>query len=288
MKWERLHPEPDRYDFNEGDALVTFAQKNGMGVYGHALVWDLQLPTWVTEANYTRQEWTQVLCNHIKTIVNHYQGKVYAWDVVNEALDDNGQLRNTFWLRAIGPDYVAMAFYWAHEADPQAILAYNDHSAEGMNRKSQGVYELVQALIEQGVPIHAVGLQMHTRLDFPINIQELSVNMERLSKLGLQIHITEMDVLTFMIPVSQRDKLIVQAQLYRWVFAVCLNNPSCGVFVVWGLADNYSWLITVKGLPDAPLLFDNNYQSKPAYFGILELMGPKSALDPGWSMRRVE
>jgi endo-1,4-beta-xylanase len=275
MKWEVLHPEPDRYDFTAGDALVAFARANNMLVYGHVLVWDLQQPAWLTEGEHTRQEWTQILCKHIKTVVDHYRGQIYAWDVVNEAFENDGTLRDTHWLRAIGPEYIPMAFYWARQADPDALLVYNEHSAEGLNNKSQAVYSMLQSLLRLGVPIDGVGLQMHVFLDGPPARQELAENMRRLADLGLQAHITEMDARTYASQASLAEKSAGQAEDYRAAIAVCLEAPNCNVFVTWGLTDYYSWIPGYFKQPDTPLLFDDAGRPKPAYQAVFEeLQGP--------------
>lgn len=272
MKWEVLHPEADRYDFSKGDTIVAFAGIHRMAVHGHVLVWDLQLPQYIQQAKYSRQEWIETLCVHIKTVVHHYRGRIYAWDVVNEALDDQGVLRDTIWLRNIGPEYIAMAFQWAHEADPRAILVYNDFMAEGMNRKSQAVYSLVQGLQDLGIPIHAVGLQMHVILDGPPTYQDLRQNIRRLSNLGLQVYITEMDVRLQFSDRSNREKLSAQAGVYRRAFSACLSNPACKMFSLWGLTDLYSWIPDYTGKDDAPLLFDRRGNPKPAYYAIIDLL----------------
>lgn len=270
MKWEVIHPEPERYDFAPGDALVAFAQANRMAVYGHVLVWDLQQPAWLTESEHTREEWIQILCQHIKTVVGHYRGQIYAWDVVNEAFDDDGALRNTHWLRVIGPEYIPMAFQWAREADPDALLIYNYFSAEGMNPKSQAIYVMIQSLLKMDIPIDGVGLQMHVFLDGPPTPQELAENIRRLADLGLQVHITEMDVRTYTSQASPEEKMAAQAEVYRAALAVCLQAPNCNVFVTWGLSDRYSWISGYFKTPDAPLLFDESGQPKPAFQAVLE------------------
>jgi endo-1,4-beta-xylanase len=272
MKWENIHPEPDRYDFRRGDTIVAFARLHQMSVYGHVLVWDLQLPAWVNEGQFTRQEWIQLLCTHIKSVAGHYRGQIYAWDVVNEALDETGRLRDTIWMRNIGPEYIAMAFHWAHEADPNAKLVYNDFMAEGLNQKSQAIYALVQGLLQQNVPIHAVGLQMHLWLNGPPTSSELSENMQHLSDLGLSIYITEMDIKLQYSDANQSEKLNDQARMYRQVFSACLNSPNCRGFSTWGLTDRYSWIPDYTGKTDAPLLFDNKGQPKPAYDAIIDLL----------------
>ncbi len=272
MKWEVFHPEAERYDFSRGDALVTFARQHGMAVRGHVLVWDLQMPAWVNKGKFTRQEWVQILCTHIKSVVGHYRGQIYAWDVVNEAVNEDGTLRNTFWMSKLGPEHIAMAFQWAREADPTAKLFYNDNGGEGLNPKSQGIYALVQGLQQTGVPIDGVGMQMHTWLGGAPPASELSANMQRLAELGLEIHITEMDVRLQYSTSDNETKLAEQADLYRAVLSVCLSAPNCKAFLTWGLTDRYSWIPGFTGKPDAPLLFDKDGLPKPAYFAIVKLL----------------
>ena len=272
MKWENIHPEPDRFDFTKGDTIVAFAQIHQMAVYGHTLVWDLQLPAWVTQGQFTRDQWIDILCTHIKSIVGHYRGKIYAWDVVNEALDETGKLRNTIWLQNIGPEYIAMAFHWAHEADPNALLVYNDFMAEGMSPKSQAVYALVQGLLDQQVPIDAVGLQMHVGLNSPPTFHALSENIQRLAELDLSVYITEMDVKLQYSTRNTTEKLSAQARVYRQAMAACLNAPNCRGFSTWGLTDRYSWIPDYTGNDDAPLLFDARGHPKPAYYAIIDLL----------------
>jgi endo-1,4-beta-xylanase len=272
MKWEIIHPEPGRYDFSGGDALVTYARAHNMAVRGHVLVWDLQMPAWATNGQFTRQEWIQILCTHIKSVVGHYRGQIYAWDVVNEAVNQDGTLRNTFWMSKLGPEYIAMAFQWAREADPSAKLFYNDNGGEGLNAKSQGIYALLQGLQQTGVPVDGVGMQMHTRLDGAPPASELSANMQRLAKLGLEIHITEMDVRLQYSTDDDETKQAEQADLYREVLSVCLSVQNCKAFLTWGLTDRYSWIPGFTGKPDAPLLFDKSGLPKPAYFAIVKLL----------------
>lgn len=272
MKWEIIHPEPERYDFSRGDALVTFARQHGMAVRGHVLVWDLQMPAWVTNGQFTRQEWMQILCTHIKSVVSHYRGQIYAWDVVNEAVNQDGTLRNTFWMNKLGPEHIAMAFQWAREADPNAKLFYNDNGGEGLNPKSQGIYALVQGLQQTGVPIDGVGMQMHTSLDGAPPTIELSANMQRLAELGLEIHITEMDVRLQYSTSDNETKLAQQADIYQQVLSVCLSVHNCKAFLTWGLTDRYSWIPGFTGKPDAPLLYDKDGVPKPAYFAIVKLL----------------
>lgn len=272
MKWANIHPEPDSYDFRQADAIVQFALQHGMQVRGHTLVWGQALPAWVSAGEYSREEWVSILCRHIKTVVGRYQGYISAWDVVNEAIANDGTLYENHWLQVIGPEYIPMAFQWAHEADPGALLFFNEHSGEGLNRKSQAVLALVQALQAQDLPIHGVGLQMHTWLGGRFTPEALQANLERLSALGLQVQITEMDIRLQYSDAPLPVKLAQQAELYGQVFSVCLQNPACTAFVTWGVSDRYSWIPSLTGKPDAPLLFDADFQPKPAYFTLLELL----------------
>lgn len=273
MKFEYIHPEPERYDFSLADLLVDFAQAHGMAVRGHTLVWHNQLPKWILQGQFTQDEWMTILREHIHTVVGHYRGKVVAWDVVNEAFDEQGTLRDTIWLRHIGPQYIALAFQWAHEANPQAKLFYNDYGAEGLSPKSEAVYQMVQGLLKEGIPIHGVGLQMHIALNTAPATSEVVANMQRLGALGLEMHITEMDV-----RIAENNTLQglkQQAEIYGDMLGVCLSAANCKAFVVWGLTDRYSWIPQYFGVADAPLPFDENFQPKPAYYALMDVLKGK-------------
>lgn len=272
MKWSRVQPEKDIFDFREADALVLFAEQHQMAMRGHTLVWHHQLPDWITQGTYSRERWIQILCRHVKTVVHHFQGRILAWDVVNEAMANEGVLYDNLWLEKIGPDYIPMAFQWAHEADPQAILVYNDHSAEGMNPKSQAIYLLVKDLIERGIPIHAVGLQMHINLFNSPSVSELAANIQRLAALGLQAHITEMDLRIQYGGQTMEEKLALQAKIYQDILSTCLQQPNCRFFSTWGASDQYSWIPGITGHPDAPLLFDEAGKPKPAFYAVLDAL----------------
>lgn len=268
MKFEPVHPGPDRYDFSAADAIVNFAEEHGMQVRGHTLVWHSQLPGWLTEGNWTRDELIQILRDHIMTVVGRYRGRVAAWDVVNEAVNDNGALRNTIWLRGIGPEYLDMAFQWAHEADPDALLFYNDYGGEGLKPKSDAIYALVRDLVQRGVPIHGVGLQMHVSLDGCPTRQAVTANMDRLSALGLQVHITELDA-RIKDPATE-EELADQAGVYRDMLGVCLSAQNCKAFVLWGFTDRHSWIPYFFEGWGTALIFDQSYRPKPAYEALVD------------------
>ncbi len=178
MKFGFIHPQPDKYNFTDADAIVEFAMAHDMLVHGHVLVWHQQQPSWINDGEWTRDELMAVLREHIMTVVGRYKGRVAVWDVVNEAFSDNGTLRQTVWLKAIGPEYLDLAFQWAHEADPDALLIYNDYNTERMNKKSDGVYELVKGMLERGVPVHGVGVQMHISVNDILQEKSIAKNMK--------------------------------------------------------------------------------------------------------------
>ena len=270
MKFGPLHPGRERYDFSDADAIVDFAEAHDMRVRGHTLVWHNQLPPWLTAGKWTREELIEILREHIMTVVGHYRGRVVAWDVVNEAVADDGSLRDTIWLRGIGPQYIDMAFRWAHEADPDALLFYNDYGGEGRGRKSDAIYALVKDLLQRGVPIHGVGLQMHVALGWHPKPQDVAANMERLAALGLEVHITEMDV-RIKSPATE-EELAAQARIYRDMLEVCLSAENCKAFVLWGFTDRHSWIPQFFRGWGSGLIFDSSYQPKPAYDALMDVL----------------
>lgn len=277
MKWEIIHPEQWRYNFEPADFIVDFARRNGQKVRGHTLVWTLQLPDWIEQGSFTRQEWIDLLRDHIHTVVGRFRGKpgdrtVIAWDVVNEAIKPDGAYLENIWYSTIGPEYIPLAFQFAREADPEALLFYNDFDAEGMDQKSQAVYDLVKGLKQAGVPIDGVGLEMHITLDGQPTAEDLAANISRLADLGLVVHITEMDVRTQDSDKNLPDRLLAQAEVYRRVFTACLKASNCQAFVTWGLTDRQSWIPGWTGRPDAPLLFDEVGRPKPAYNALIDAL----------------
>ncbi len=277
MQCEEIHPAPNRYNFSGADAIVAFAEANAMQVRGHVLV-AYDQPTWLieTEANLTRNKLIEILRQHILTVAGRYRGRIAAWDVVNEAVDWDGSYRDSIWLRVIGPDYIELAFRWAHEADPEALLFYNDFDGEGLGQKSDAIYNLVQGLQRRGVPIHGVGLQMHIDLKEPPEPEDVTANMNRLAKLGLEVHITEMDV-PVELPVTE-EKLVAQARIYQDMLGVCLSAQNCKAFVMWGFTDRYSWITDPEYQEElfpgqgAALIFDESYHPKPAYDALIDTL----------------
>jgi len=182
--------------------------------------------------------------------------------VVNEAVNDDGSLRNTLWLSRIGPEYLDLAFQFASDADPNARLVYNDYGNESINAKSNGIYDLVSGLMARGIPIHGVGFQLHiTRSG--INLPSFVQNMQRFADLGLEIYITELDV-RMQLPVTPK-KLATQANVYAGILNACLAQSACRAFQMWGFTDAHSWVPSFFPGYGAALIFDEMYQPKPAY-----------------------
>jgi len=275
MKWLVLRPNQNTFDFSDGDKVVGFAHVHGMKVRGHNLLWQIHNPDWLTNGHFTADQLAQLMQEHITKVVTHYRGRVFAWDVVNEAIDEHGQLRHSIWydrpgigMADAGTAYIAQAFRWAHTADPNALLFYNDGSAEAMNPHSDAIYAMVKTFIKQGVPIDGVGLQMHI-LDLNPDVKSIAKNIARFGKLGVQVQITEMDVA---IPVDEHNNpshledLARQGEVYREIAEVCAKNPACTGLQTWGFTDKYSWIgwYTNHTKGDA-LLFDRRYRPKPSY-----------------------
>lgn len=271
MKFSVLSPAQGQYHFSGSDQIVDFAEAHGMQIRGHTLVWHHQLPDWLPARPWTPEEARTLLQDHIRTVVGRYRGRVREWDVVNEAISEDGSLRNTFWLQHIGPEYIELAFRWAHEADPAALLFYNDFGGEGAGTKSDSIFLLVQRLLSDSVPIHGVGLQMHVSVERSPALYQIAANMERLSELGLQIHITEMDVRvrdTDVDPIA----LNRQAFVFGNVLDVCLLIPNCTNFSLWGFTDRYSWIPQHFPGWGHGLILDSEFRPKPAYDALMQTL----------------
>jgi endo-1,4-beta-xylanase len=307
MKPDALQPREGEFTFADADRLVEIAKESGATVVGHTLVWHSQTPRWFFEGKdgqpITRELALQRLRTHIKTVVGRYKGRVKQWDVVNEAINDGpGVLRQTPWLKAIGEDYIAEAFRAAHEADPAAILIYNDYNIE-LNYKRPKAVELLKQLLEEKVPVHAVGIQSHWRMDNP-PLAEMEQAIKEFSALGLKVMVTEFDL--GVLPTNYRGADLARgetmtpeqaavmnpytkglpaevaekhAEKYREVFELFLRHRDViGRVTLWGTHDGHSWLnnFPVRGRTDYPLLFDRDLKPKPAFFAV-----EKAALSVG-------
>jgi endo-1,4-beta-xylanase len=275
MKFGAVHPDRNRFDFTDADKIANFATAHGMKLRGHTLVWGKRLPRWLVEGSLSKHEVSAILKRHIQTVVRHYRGRVFAWDVVNEAVDDEGAgLRGTFWSKALGSDYIAQALTWARDADPRAKLFYNDYGGEALGAKSDAIYNLLRSLKGHGVPISGIGLQSHFALETPPKISDVTTNMKRLAALGLEIQVTEFDVRMAM-PANDQ-KLQDQAQIYLDYLRTCLSIANCSAFLTWGFADKYSWIPFYFTGQGAALPLDEGYKPKPAYRAMAQALNNSS------------
>ena len=302
LKWGNLHPYPGQYVFSQADRFVEFGVKHKMVIIGHTLIWYAQTPRWVFQDNdgkpLTREAVLERMREHIHTVVGRYKGKIRGWDVVNEALNENGTLRNSQWLKSIGEDYIVKAFQFAQESDPEAELYYNDYGLE-YEPKRKGAVEIVKKLQSAGVKISGVGLQGHYDINRP-SAKQIDETIETFSKLGVKVMITELDVnvlptsgpggadvtmrfradpklnpYTNGLPKDVEERL---ARRYAELFGVFLKHKQTVTRVTfWGVSDRSSWLnnFPIRGRTNYPLLFDRNCQPKPAFYAVVDLVRQK-------------
>lgn len=274
MKGRYLQPERGRFHFEEADRMVDFALEHGMKVRGHTLVWHTQQPDWFMDGDFSRSEALEVLREHVQTVVDHFRGRVFAWDVVNEGVGDEGPLlrQNSPWFKAIGRDYIKRAFRWAREADPEALLFYNDYDIAAVQSKTDRVARLVGELLDWDVPIDGVGFQHHVSAQDAPGYEVVRRKMERFGEMGLTVHVTEMDS---GIPAeASEEDLELQAEVYGGVVRAALDSGNCPSVTFWGFTDRYSWIPSfTDGEFDHALIFDRDYAPKPAYRAIADALG---------------
>jgi endo-1,4-beta-xylanase len=289
MKMGPIHPEENRYDWSGADAIVNFAVSNGLKVRGHNLCWHTQAPRWMFVDSAGKQVKKEVLLArlkaHIKAVVGRYKGKIYAWDVVNEAISDNPKefLRNSLWYKICGEDFIAKAFEYAHEADPKAVLFYNDYNTE-YPEKRQRIFNLLKKLKDAGVPVHAVGLQGHWSIKDPSQAM-IKQAIDQYASLGIKVQVTELDVSVYTdgniaeqagsAGATGFTKELQQQQDEQYGKFFQTFREYKGVLTgitFWNLSDRYTWLdnFPVRGRKNYPLLFDKDLQPKSAYWNVIK------------------
>lgn len=291
MKSVNIQPSEGIFDFALSDQFVDFGQKHDMHIVGHTLIWHSQAPSWLfvdeNGSEVSRDVLIERMRNHIHTVVGRYKGRVHGWDVVNEAIEDDGSWRNSKFFQIIGKEYVKLAFQFAREADPDAELYYNDYSMAHQGRR-EGVVRMVRELQAEGIKVDGIGMQAHMLMDFP-SVEEFEKSIVAFSELGVKVMITEMDISVLPWPMQQKGAdVAMQADYFEklnpWPgglpddVARELHEKYAGFFrlflshhekisrvTMWGVTDNQSWKNNwpVKGRTDYPLLFDRNYQPKP-------------------------
>jgi endo-1,4-beta-xylanase len=293
LKWQRIHPWNNRYNWEPADSYVAFCEKNQIVSIGHCLVWHSQVPRWVfrddSGNDLTRDALLARMKDHIMTVVGRYKGRIKGWDVVNEALNENGKLRNSQWLQIIGEgsedkkfDFIENAFRWAHEADPNAELYYNDYGLETSRSKCDGAVAIVKHLKSKGLRVDAVGIQLHGSLTHP-GAEGLEYAIASLSSAGVKVMVTELDIRTRTRGYrgadirrinrrSTRDQNAATAETqkklaekYAEIFSVLVKHKKdVSRVTFWGVYDGASWI------GGSPLLFDRNYQPKEAFFAVIK------------------
>ena len=265
MKWDTTEPRPGAFDFAPGDSIVHYAIAHDMSVHGHSLVWNQQLPPWLTSRTWTRDRLEAILRQHIQTEVSHFAGAVHEWDVINEPLNSDGALQDNIWSRVIGPDYIPLALQWAHEADPEAKLFINDYNVDWPGPKEQAMLTLARQLLADGVPLSGIGMEEHLSLRWSPSTDQLARAMQDFAALGLKIEVSEADVDTTGYAGGAAAARTAQADVFGKLATACRAQPACVRFSVWGVSDAVSWL----GAPAAGLPFTVDYRMKPAWQAIL-------------------
>jgi endo-1,4-beta-xylanase len=301
LKWEKIHPKPDTLNFDPADKFVEFGEANNMFIVGHTLIWHQQTPKWVfidsVGNTISREELLKRMHDHIQTVVGRYKGKIKGWDVVNEALNEDGTLRQSPWLQIIGEDYIEKAFEYAHEADPNAELYYNDFSLENKPKRN-GAIKLIEKLRNDGIHITGIGDQMHAKMDWPSSLQVDSM-LTDFAQLGIRVMITEMDI--DVLPYKNQNHTAevslnyessselnpyknglpdsvnaALAKRYADFFKIFLRHRDIiNRVTFWGVRDSDSWLNNwpVRGRTNYPLLFDHTGKPKEAFYKVVKTAG---------------
>jgi endo-1,4-beta-xylanase len=281
MKWQTVEPAQGSYDWTDADQLMAFAKANHQLVRGHTLLWHNQLPTWLTDGvaagTITKSKLWALLEKHIFTEVGRYKGRIWQWDVANEFFTDanpSGINPNDWWIQQLGESVIPQAFKWAHQADPHALLFYNDYNVtgeDGTNAKSDAVYAWATKQRDAGVPIHGIGTQAHLDTQYGFDPQRFQQDLERFGKAGFKVAVTEADVRTFVDAAATQvptDSLAQFAQPFEYsaMLQAAISVPAVISFTVWGWTDSLSWVPGTFSGEGYACLYDVNQQPKQAYY----------------------
>lgn len=279
FKAENIHPKASQFNWKQADRLAAFCVANNKRLYGHTLIWHNQLPQWILDFQGNSSEWEQLMKNHIQTIVTHFKGKVTAWDVVNEAFNEDGTLRDNIWKQKIGDSYIEKAFLYAHKADPDAFLFYNDYNLESNPTKLKSVLSFLNNLRKKGLKINGIGLQMHISTEYP-KPSQIAKAFREIATDNYKIHLSELDI--SINPNNQNiepteKKLAQQANLLESIVLNYNQLPTQYKFGItfWGIADKNSWIRYFYRRNDYPLLYDDSYLPKPCYCKLIETLPKK-------------
>jgi endo-1,4-beta-xylanase len=282
MKMRNIAKVKGEYNFVQADMMLAYAEKNNQRLFGHTLIWHSSTPDWVSEIADDTHALDAFMKDYIHTYVGRYKGKVDGWDVVNEGMNTiGGDYRETLWYKAFGKDYIAKAFRYAHEADPEAVLFYNDFNIERDTAKLRGVIRMIEELKAEGVPISGLGFQMHIRMDIPDDV--IAYALKKGAETGLKIHLSEVDIIfnkhddskgggvqiyneiSEEMRQQQAEKYQNLAAMYRTIIP---KDQQYGI-TFWGFNDRDSWIKGFFNLKDWPCIFDENLEPKPAYYGFM-------------------
>jgi endo-1,4-beta-xylanase len=281
IQWMYIEPEQGVFDFAPGEVVGDLAKKNGQLLRCHNLVWHSQLPDWVNNGNWTKETLSAVLVNHVTQVVKHWKGRCYAWDVVNEGLNDDGTFRETVFYNVIGEEYFALAFKTAAKFDPKVKLYYNDYNLEARSDKTKAAQALVRSLKKQGVKIDGVGAQAHLVVGSTPTLAEQIQNLNDFVATGVEVAQTELDI-RLELPVNATN-LAQQSKDYETTVAACVAVKGCVGTTIWDFYDPYSWVPTVFAGEGAATLYFEDFTKHPAYWGVVKaLAGGVGAKHPHW------
>ncbi|KAH6658151.1 family 10 glycosyl hydrolase [Truncatella angustata] len=274
QKWLFTEPKQGVFNFTEGDIVTSIAQKEGLLQRCHALVWHNQLAPWVGATNWTADALSAMIVNHITHVMEHYKGKCYAWDVVNEALNDNGTYRKSVFYDTLGEDYIKLAFRTAQKVDPDVKLYYNDYNIESPGSKATAAVGIVKMLKQEGINISGVGMQSHWAVGSSPTLEQTIAAMNSYAAEGVEVAMTELDV-RIKLPVNETS-LEAQKQAYKTAAGACVQVEACVGITIWDFYDPFSWVpVTFPG-QGSPLLWFDNFTKHPAYYGIIEAFENKT------------
>ncbi|OGE49534.1 hypothetical protein PENARI_c021G07087 [Penicillium arizonense] len=271
QKWDATEPTQNTFSFTKGDVIADLASTNGQKLRCHNLVWHSQLPSWVSSGTWTNATLIAAMKNHITNVVTHYKGKCYAWDVVNEALNEDGSYRSSIFYTTIGEAYLPIAFAAAAAADPSVKLYYNDYNIESPGSKSTGAQKIVKLVQSYGAKIDGVGLQAHFIVGSTPSKSAQTTNLAAFTALGVEVAYTELDI-RMTLP-STAALLAQQSTDYQDTVAACVANAKCVGVTIWDYTDKYSWVPSTFSGQGAACPWDDNLVKKPAYTGILNALG---------------
>ena len=287
MKWRLTHPAPDRFDFTQADNFMNFAESNHLLARGHNLCWHEHNPAWL-DSTLTPQNAAGILTNHIRTVTGRYKGRIHSWDVVNEAIrpehHNHHDLTTSVWLKNIGEGYLDLAYRTASEADPSALLTYNDFDIEtdepAQEKKREAILALIHRMKKKGTPLHALGVQAHLRTYAGLpTFNGLHKFLKQIEKLNLQVFVTELDVDDSSLPadIPERDRLV--AEYYKSFLTNIFRHNSVKAVLTWCLSDRDSWLQGFRPrkdhLPQRSLPFDADLHPAPAFFALRDALSSR-------------